>query len=201
MPPPLYSDDRRQLLLLARTSLTEVVSYNRIVEVPSLGGRLAERTGAFVTLRCRGRLRGCVGMPNPSLPLSETVVQAALSAARNDPRFAAIRVEELPDIEIEISVLSDAQPIAASDIEVGRHGLMVIRGKNRGLLLPQVATERSWSAQRFLEETCLKADLAADVWRDPETEVLAFTAEVFSEKEFPPATMAAAENRGPSWKP
>lgn len=198
---PLCSDDRRQLLLLARTSLTEVILYNRLPDVPPLGGRLAERAGAFVTLYCQGRLRGCVGLPGQELPLWETVVQAAVSAARNDPRFAVVGAGELSQIEIEISVLSEARPIAADAIEVGRHGLLVIRGRNRGLLLPQVATERSWPVRRFLEETCRKAGLAADAWQDPETELLAFAAEVFSERELHPAAMGAAEDRGPSRKP
>jgi AMMECR1 domain-containing protein len=79
--------------------------------------------------------------------------------------------------------------------------LLVSRGKNRGLLLPQVAAERSWSAQRFLEETCSKAGLPVDAWRDPETQLLAFTAEVFAEREFPAATIAAVQERNRSATP
>jgi AmmeMemoRadiSam system protein A len=161
---------------------------------------LDEEGSAFVTLYCHGKLRGCVGMVDRGLPLGEAVVQAALGAARNDPRFEPIRSEELAEVEIEISVLSEALPIAADSLEVGRHGLLVIRGQNRGLLLPQVAAERSWSAQHLLEQTCLKAGLQADAWRDPGTELLAFTADVFSERELHPAAMAAAKSRGPSRK-
>jgi AmmeMemoRadiSam system protein A len=189
------------LLQLAQTALTEIILHNRIADVPMLTGRLAECGGAFVTLYCRGELRGCVGMSGGNLPLCEKVIHAAVSAARNDPRFAAVAPEELVDVEIEISVLSEAQPIAAGAVEVGRHGLLVIRGMNRGLLLPQVAVERSWSAERFLEETCRKAGLAADAWWNPETQVLAFTAEVFSERVFQPATMGSAELCSPSAKP
>jgi AmmeMemoRadiSam system protein A len=201
MLPPLCSDDRRRLLLLARATLTEVILYNRIPESPTPSGRLVEPAGAFVTLRNRGRLRGCVGLSGPSLPVSETVIQAAASVARCDPRFPAVAAEELAELEIEISVLSEPRPIAASAIEVGRHGLLVIRGRKRGLLLPQVATEHSWSAQRFLEETCRKAGLQTDAAWDPETELLAFTAEVFSERELPPVAMGAASSRGPSEQP
>ena len=201
MPPPLYSDDRRQLLLLARAALIELILHDRLPEPPALAGRLIERSGAFVTLYCRGRLRGCVGMSSGNLPLSETVVQAAVSAARDDPRFAAVTREELPEVEIEISVLSDPQPGPAGAVEVGRHGLLVIRGRKRGLLLPQVAVERSWPVQRFLEETCRKAGLPADAWRDPETQLLVFTAEVFSEREFPAAMMGGCETRSPSATP
>jgi AmmeMemoRadiSam system protein A len=201
MPPPLCSDERRQLLLLARTALTEFILHNRVPVVPAPEGRLAECSGAFVTLYWRRRLRGCVGLPGRDLPLGQAVVQAAVLAARYDPRFTAITAEELPDVEIEISVLSEARPIAADAIEVGTHGLLVIRGKNRGLLLPKVATQRSWTAQRFLEEACRKASLAADAWRDSETELLAFTAEVYAESELDPAATGAADNRGPSQEP
>ena len=201
MPLPLCSDDRRRLLRLARTTLTEVILYNRIPEAPAPSGRLAEPAGAFVTLHYRGRLRGCVGSAGRSLAVSETVMQAAASAARNDPRFAAITAAELPEVEIEISVLSEPQPTTAGAIEVGRHGLLVMRGRKRGLLLPQVATEHGWSAERFLEESCRKAGLEADAARDPETELLAFTADVFSEREVPAVTMGAEANRGPSGTP
>ena len=201
MPQPLCSDDRRRLLLLARTFLTEVIQYNRIPELPPLIGRSAEPAGAFVTLHCRGRLRGCVGLPRPNLPLGETVAQATVSAACNDPRFAPIGTVELPDVEIEISVLSEARPISPRSVEVGRHGLIVIRGSGRGLLLPQVATERGWAVERFLEECRLKAGLPADAWQDPETQLLAFEAEVFSEREFRMAGRGTAETRAPQPKP
>lgn len=201
MPPLLCNDDRRRLLLLARTTLTEVILYNRIPEPPAPAGRLGEPAGAFVTLYCRGRLRGCVGLSGRTLAVSETVIQAAASAARHDPRFAAVTAEELHEVDIEISVLSEPRPIAAGAIEVGKHGLLVVRGKKRGLLLPQVATERRWSAERFLEESCRKAGLEPDAARDSQTELLAFTAEVFSEKEISAVMMDAAESRVPPEKP
>lgn len=193
MPPLLCSDDRRELLVLARTAITEAVRHDRIPAPPAPAGRLAEPGGAFVTLHCRGRLRGCIGLSGRSLSLGQTVVQSAVSAARNDPRFTAISAGELPEVEIEISVLSEPQAISPGAVEVGTHGLLVIGGGHRGLLLPQVAVERSWSALRFLEETCRKAGLEPDAWRHPETELLAFTAEVFSERELQPAGMGAAQ--------
>jgi AmmeMemoRadiSam system protein A len=182
--PPLCSDDRRKLLALARAALTEAVLHDRVPDLPLPEGCLAEAAGAFVTLHHRGRLRGCVGVSGRTLSLGETIVQSAVSAARNDPRFTAIATHEVPEVEIEISVLSEARAIAPGAIEVGIHGLLVVRGGRRGLLLPQVAIERCWPALRFLEETCRKAGLEADAWRHPETEILAFTAEVFSEREF-----------------
>jgi AmmeMemoRadiSam system protein A len=199
MPQRLSSDDRRTLLVLARTSLIEVVRFNRLPEVPPFGGRVAQHAGAFVTLYYQRRLRGCVGLPRPGLPLGEVVVQAAAGAARNDPRFAPIRAGELRDIEIEISVLSDDYPIERDAIEVGRHGLLVIRGNSRGLLLPQVAAERGWSAQEFLEQTCAKAGLSPNAWQDPATRLTAFEAEVFSEEEMSPEIeKGAADGRAPS---
>jgi uncharacterized protein len=197
MLPPLCSDDRQRLLRLSRRILTEVILYNRLPELSPPTSRLAVPAGAFVTLYRRSQLRGCVGLPGRSFSVSETVVQATIGAARNDPRFPAVTPEELPELEIEISVLSEPQPIAADGIEPGRHGLVVVRGKKRGLLLPQVAQERGWSAQRFLQETCRKAGLEPGAAEHPETQVLAFTAEVFSEREFWPATAGTTERSGP----
>jgi len=195
--PPLCSDDRRELLALARAALTEAVLHNRVPDLPPPAGRLAERAGAFVTLHHQGRLRGCVGLSGRSLSLGETIVQSAVSAARNDPRFTAIGAWELSEVEIEISVLSVPEAIAPGAIQAGTHGLLVIRGSHRGLLLPQVAVERSWPALRFLEETCRKAGLEPDDWRHPQTQLLAFTAEIFSEREFH-QTAPDADGRGPA---
>jgi len=188
---PLCSDDRRRLLALARAALTEAVLRDCVPDLPLPEGRLAEAAGAFVTLHHQGRLRGCAGLSGGSLSLGETIVQSAAIAARNDPRFTAIGAHEVSGVEIEISVLSEARAIAPGAIEVGRHGLLVVLGSRRGLLLPQVAAERSWPARRFLEETCRKAGLEADAWRRPETEILAFTAEIFSEREFRPTAPGA----------
>jgi uncharacterized protein len=111
------------------------------------------------------------------------VAHSAKSAALEDSRFDGVRVDEVPEIEIEISVLSALEDISLEQIEAGKHGLLVSRGLQRGLLLPQVATECRWTAGRFLEETCVKAGLARDAWRDSETKIQGFTAEVFSESE------------------
>jgi AmmeMemoRadiSam system protein A len=195
MPPPLCNDERRELLALARAAITESILHNRISDFPAPCGRLAEPGAAFVTLFRRGQLRGCVGLTGRDLSLAEAVVQSAISAAHNDPRFPAIAAGELPEMEIEISVLSEPLPTSPGEIEAGVHGLLVVRGKNRGLLLPQVAVKHSWSAERFLEETCRKAGLATDEWRHPETQVWAFRAEVFSEKDLDPAALGQTERR------
>jgi AmmeMemoRadiSam system protein A len=106
-------------------------------------------------------------------------------AAMQDPRFAPVRLAELDEINIEISVLSPLEEITAGEIQVGTHGLVVTRGTRRGVLLPQVATQFHWDAVRFLEETCMKAELGRNAWKQPETKVQAFTAEIFSEASCP----------------
>lgn len=112
------------------------------------------------------------------------VAHCAKAAALEDPRFSPLSPQELVEIEIEISVLSPIEPIAPDQIESGKHGLVVTRGSIRGVLLPQVAAEFQWTAERFLEETCVKAGLERDAWKDAATQIEAFTAEVFSESEF-----------------
>ena len=182
--PLLSSDDRRALLRLARQAITQAVCNESVADFPAPAGRLAEPAGAFVTVHCAGRLRGCVGRTDRSLALAEVVVQCAIGAVLRDTRFRPLEPAELGRMSIEISVLSELQSLAPHEIEAGTHGIVVCRGERRGLLLPQVAAERGWSAERFLEETCRKADLEPDAWRDPETQVLAFTAEVFLEADF-----------------
>ena len=122
------------MLALARAAITESILHDRLPDFSAPSGRLAEPSGAFVTLFHKVRLRGCVGFLGRDLSLAETVVQSSISAARNDPRFAAITAGELSEIEIEISVLSEPQPMSAGEIETGVHGLLVARGRNRGVL-------------------------------------------------------------------
>jgi AmmeMemoRadiSam system protein A len=182
--PRFSSDDRRALLTRARQAIVEAVVHQDIACLPQPAGRLAEPGGAFVTLHLRGRLRGCIGRSESSGPLAETVAQCAIGAALHDPRFSPVNKEELPELEIEISVLSALSPISVDAIEVGMHGLLVSRAEKRGLLLPQVAAERQWTAEQFAAETCRKAGLDRDAWRDPQTRLLGFTVEVFSEADF-----------------
>ncbi len=181
---PLPEAERRALLELARRALTEIVLHGTILDAPPPTGRLAEPAGVFVSIHCEGRLRGCLGKVESTAPVAEAVAQCAISVAREDPRFEPVHAEELPGLEIEISVLSRLEPIIPEQIEVGRHGLLVRRGALRGLLLPQVPLPYRWSPERFLEETCVKAGLPRDSWKDPETRIEAFTAEVFSEADF-----------------
>jgi len=106
----------------------------------------------------------------------------AVAAATEDGRFEPVRPEELPGLTIEISALGPMRPIRAEEVEVGRHGLLISRGRRRGVLLPQVPLEYGWDRQAFLEHTCWKAGLPADAWRDPSAELLGFTATVFAEE-------------------
>jgi AmmeMemoRadiSam system protein A len=172
--------DRRALLSAARQAFAA-----HLVDAPrpalTLDQPLCEAAaGVFVTLRRAEELRGCIGDPAGG-PLVETVMHCAVAAASSDPRFDAVTLAELPSIEIEISVLGSIEVIADPlAIEIGRHGLIVERGRRRGLLLPQVAVEWGWDRDTFLAHTCLKAGLPADAWRHG-AQVLRFEAEVFGE--------------------
>ena len=178
----LSSDDWRTLVEIARQAVRSAVLESRLPDLPSCSVPLCEPRGAFVSLYCAGELRGCVGQVENPGPLFDVVARSAINAALYDSRFAPLSRAEMSVLEIEISVLSVPERMAPEDIVAGRHGVMVERGTFRGLLLPQVAAERSWSGQRLLEETCAKAGLPRDAWRDPATQVLGFTAEVFSER-------------------
>lgn len=131
-----------------------------------------------MTLHVRGKLRGCIGVIDGREPLGESIVRCTASAALQDPRFTQMQPEEVTDSEIEVSLLSPIQRILPEQIEVGKHGLVVEQGMRRGLLLPQVAVEHRLDRERFLEETCHKAGLARDAWKNPETAIYGFTCEI-----------------------
>ena len=151
--------------------------------LPSLEGetaRLGEKRGAFVTLKRKGQLRGCIGYTQAVKPLSQTIMEMAQAAAFQDPRFPPLSRNELNDLDIEISVLTPFRPIQdVKEIQVGRHGLFIEGKGYSGLLLPQVATEYQWDRQTFLEHTCLKAGLPKDAWKDKKTKIYVFSAEIF----------------------
>lgn len=181
--PSLFEADHRALLELARQAIAEAVSHQRRALKISPGGIFFEKRGVFVTLHARGRLRGCIGVVEAYEPLGDTVARCAASAALQDPRFSPVKPEELPELQIEISLLSTPQPIRPEEVEIGRHGLLICNGPHRGLLLPQVAVEHKFGREQFLDETCHKAGLPAGAWQQPETKILGFTCEVFSEAE------------------
>lgn len=181
---PLSKADQQLLLRLARQALEESVRHYRLAEVEEPAGVLRENCGAFVTLTKAGRLRGCIGYIEPRKPLYQTVRECAMAAALHDPRFDPVAPEELPSLDLQISVLSPLEDISAEQVEVGRHGLLVSRGPQRGVLLPQVPVEWKWNREQFLEETCLKAGLPPDAWRHG-AKIQAFTAQVFGEPRTP----------------
>ena len=179
----LSESDRLSLLQLARQAVTAAVFRGEILSPVPDQGIFAEKRGVFVTLHVRGHLRGCIGVVRANEPLGEAVVRCAASAALQDPRFAAIRTEELSHLQTEISVLSPPFQIHLEDIEIGRHGLLISRGQQRGLLLPQVAVEHRFTPEQFLRETCRKAELPPDAWSSPDALVQGFTCEVFADSE------------------
>lgn len=180
----LGSEEKKLLLNVARRALIAAAEGRECLdELPQEPG-VNQLVGAFVTLQLRNRLRGCIGQIVSDQPLVRVVAHCARAAALEDARFAPVRPHEVGGIEIEISVLSPLVDITPERVEVGKHGLVVSRGWQRGVLLPQVAPELHLSALKFLEETCVKAGLERDAWKDPETQVQAFTAEIFRESEF-----------------
>ncbi len=176
----LNTNDRRSLLRLARDAIAARLE-ERPLTLPPATRELTRRTGAFVTLTLGDRLRGCIGSIERDEPLVEVVARCAADAATRDPRFPPVTPAELPVVVLEISVIGPFEPLAdPARIDVGRHGLMVEQGRRRGLLLPQVAAERSWTRAIFLAQTCLKAGLADDAWRQGAA-VFTFEAYVFGE--------------------
>jgi AmmeMemoRadiSam system protein A len=172
------ADARALLLRIAREAV--VAHVTRVAPQAEASGELASRRGgAFVTIHHRGELRGCIGHIEPDQLLVRVVAQCAASACSADPRFLPVAASELPDLDVELSLLGPLEPIAGpGEIEVGRHGLLVARDGRRGLLLPQVATEWKWDALTFLAQTCRKAGLPIDAWKRG-AEVWRFEAEVF----------------------
>ena len=177
-----FSQDERALLLrLAHESILSAIEKREIPLDPPTA-HLAEPRGAFTSLYLRGELRGCVGYVLPVSPVYRAVAETARAAAFEDTRFYPVTREEAPDLQIELSILSPPQAIAADAVEIGRHGLLIAMAGHRGLLLPQVPVEHHWDRTTFLEQTCRKAGLPLDAWQKGAT-IEAFTAEVFGEKQ------------------
>ena len=171
---------QRILLALAREAITSKVSGGHLPQPAEIDEAFCQLQGAFVTLTKQGSLRGCIGYPEPIYPLYQSIIHGAASAALQDPRFSPVTPAELTAIEIEISVLSVLAPTKPEAVVVGTHGLVVEKGRLRGLLLPQVPLEWGWDREEFLNYTCRKAGLPAEAWRTGAS-LYSFTAEVFSE--------------------
>ena len=175
--------EKDTLLRIAKESVRAVVSGKKFVaEVPK-EARLCQKAGAFVTLHLHGELRGCIGLIEPRLPLYETVAEMAAKSATSDPRFDSVTTRELDNIEIEISVLSLLEKVEKPEnVIVGHHGVMIEKGYFRALLLPQVATENGWNREQLLRQVCVKAGLHKEAYRDPDSNLFVFTAEIFGEE-------------------
>ncbi len=180
------------LVKLARSAVEEFVKSGLKVEPPpDAPPELYEERGVFVTLKRfpSGELRGCIGFPEPVMPLIEATIEAAISAATRDPRFYPVTPQELPHLTVEVTVLTPPQPIETvpenlpEEIKVGRDGLIVRCGYASGLLLPQVPVEWGWDEREFLSQTCIKAGLPPDCWLDPRCRFYKFQGQIFTEVE------------------
>ena len=179
----LSSTDQLFLLTCAREAISARLA-GRPPVYPSTPPSLEDESGAFVTLKRRGELRGCIGHVTACQPVVDAVKSAAVASAFNDPRFPPLTPAEWPQVRIEISVLSCFESVTdVSSITVGVHGIMVRSGHRSGLLLPQVATEQGWDRETLLSHCCRKAGLPADAWRGPSVSIETFTATVFHEPE------------------
>lgn len=172
-----YSKEiKKYLLALARDAITKKMPEKKYDDV------LCEKRGVFVTLEKKSSLRGCIGYVEAVKSVYESVVEMAKAAAFNDPRFNPVEENELPDITISITVLSPLRKIESIDeFELHRHGLVVSKGRNRGLLLPQVASEHNMDRDEFISHTCMKAGLSANAWKKEKLTYEVFEGEVFSE--------------------
>lgn len=188
---PRFSDsDGEKAVRAARIVIENYISGRNIPKL-DLPKDFDKNGGVFVTLKTYPErdLRGCIGFPEPILPLKNALIEAAIDAATRDPRFFPVSPNEMDSIVVEVSLLTPPEPIFVSSpselpgrVKVGEDGLIAERGWARGLLLPQVPVELNWDATEFLRETCYKAGLEMDAWKDPATKFFKFQAEVFGEE-------------------
>jgi len=179
-------EQKKQLIDIARNTINEYVRTGKKIDVQVSDERLLWEEGAFVTIHKNGNLRGCIGNIIGRKPLYQTVRDMAIASSTQDPRFPPVTVDELDDIDVEVSVLSKPKVITNIDeIQLGVHGVIVSQGPSHsGVFLPQVADDTQWTKEEFLSHLCSqKANLPADAWKDPKTKIEIFTAEVFSESD------------------
>ncbi|MCM8826488.1 MAG: AmmeMemoRadiSam system protein B [Candidatus Omnitrophica bacterium] len=178
----LTKEEKLTLLNIVRNTLENYLEKKEIPEFKVDSQRLLEKRGAFVTLKKHGQLRGCIGRTVADTALYKVVSMVAIDSAVNDPRFPPVTSREMKDIEIEISILTPFERVKSLDeIKVGEHGLLIQKGFYSGLLLPQVPLEYGWDKKTYLEHLCLKAGLPTDAYKDRDTTIYKFSAEVFSE--------------------
>lgn len=186
----LTNKDGQYLIKIAKLAIKTYLETGNKINIPNdCPNHLKEKLGVFVTLNKDNQLRGCIGYPEPIVPLVEGLIEVAISAAINDPRFPSLSKEEFDEINIEVTVLTKPKILTVNNpkdylnhISIGEDGLIVENGYNKGLLLPQVAIEHDMDSKSFLENTCLKADLDSGCWLDKNTEIYTFQGQIFNEK-------------------
>ena len=177
----LTKKERKELLKIARETIVGYVSNQKVPVVVTASPGLNLHSGCFVTVKQKEELRGCIGNFVSDQPLYLLVQEMAVSAATRDPRFYPMKSDDLADFTLDISVLSLLEKVVSvEEIRVGKHGIYIIKGSYRGVLLPQVATEYGWSRDQFLQHTCIKAGLPEDAWQG-ECEIYIFSAQVFGD--------------------
>jgi len=185
----LTLEEGKLLVKLARETIETYLREGRKPRVPKVPAKLRERRGVFVTLNKGGELRGCIGHPLPTTPLVDAVIDSAISSATRDPRFPPVAPEELPTLEVEVSVLSKPEPIEVKSpreypkhVVIGRDGLIIEWSGYAGLLLPQVPVEWGWDAEEFLSHACMKAGLTPDYWLREGVRISKFSAQAFRQR-------------------
>lgn len=185
----LSQEDGDFLLKIAREAIENYLIKRKVIDVPENIPKLfRNKMGVFVTIHKSGDLRGCIGYPEPIKPLINAVIESAISAATGDPRFPPMQPDEMGQVNLELSVLTPPQKVVVKNpqeylekIKVGVDGLIMEKGYNKGLLLPQVPVEWGWDVEEFLINTCIKAGLQPDCWYDEGVEVFKFHAQIFQE--------------------
>jgi len=185
----LSADEGNFLLKIAREAIKTYIKDKKVIEVPEDTPKtLKENMGVFVTLNKNKMLRGCIGYPEPIKPAVNAVIEVAISSATGDPRFPPMNLDEVENVEIDVSVLTRPEIVEVempkdylNKIKVGEDGLIIEKGLYKGLLLPQVAVEWNWDVEAFLCNTCMKAGLTPDCWYEDDIRVYRFKAQIFQE--------------------
>ena len=186
----LSDSDGVFLIKIARMAVTEFLSNGKRMKLESKGEKkFSFNSGVFVTLNNADGLRGCIGFPMPDKKLSHGIIDAAIAAATEDPRFSPVKINELNEIVFEVTVLTPPVEITITDpmeylekIKVGRDGLIISNSFSSGLLLPQVPVEYGWNVEEFLQHTCEKAGLGKDVWKNEKVKIEKFEGIVYKEE-------------------
>jgi uncharacterized protein (TIGR00296 family) len=194
MPFELTEEEGKFLIKLARNTVETFLKTRKTLKPPKdTPQKLYEKCGVFVTISIlehgEKNLRGCIGYPYPTSPLVEAVIDSAINASTQDPRFPSMTLNELGDVVFEVSVLTPPEQVNVDNpkeyvkqIKVGQDGLIIEKGYNRGLLLPQVPVEWQWCEEEFLCQCCMKAGLSPDSWLTKGTKIFKFSAIIFEEQ-------------------